>query len=69
MKYRSFSLTSRGLPFIEVMAGFENTVGEINVMPTVADLNEIVLVVGFLFWSGRALHMAFALIASLLKEI
>ena len=36
-----FSLTSRGLPFIEVMAAFEYTVGEMKVMPTVAYLNEI----------------------------
>ena len=31
-----FSLTSRGLPFIEMMAGFENPVREINVMSTCA---------------------------------
>ena len=31
-----FSLTSLGLPFIEVMAGFEYTIGEINITPTVA---------------------------------
>ena len=33
----------RGLPVIEVMAGFEYIVGEMNVMPTIAYLNEIVL--------------------------
>ena len=32
----SFSLTSRGLPFIEMMAGFEYTEGKMNVLPTVA---------------------------------
>ena len=64
-----FSLTSRGLPFIEVIAGFEYTVGEMNVMPTVAYLNEIVLGVGVLSWSGRALHTTVALISSLLKRI
>ena len=36
------SLTSRGLPFIEVMAGLEYTVGERIVIPTVAYLNKIV---------------------------
>ena len=40
-----FSLISRGLPFIEVMAGLEYTVQEM----TVAYLNEIVLV-----WAGIA---------------
>ena len=59
----------RGLPVIEVMAGFEYIVGEINVMPTSAYLNEIVLGVGVLSWSWRVLHMAFALILSLLKRI
>ena len=39
------------------------------VMPTVGYLNEIVLGVGVLSWSGWALHMAFALILSLSKEI
>ena len=42
-----FSLTSRGLPLMGVMAGFEYTVGEINVLPTVAYLNKIILGVGF----------------------
>ena len=61
--------TSRGLPFIEVMAGSEYTVGEMNVMPTVAYLNEIILRVWVLSWSGRALRMAFALISSSSKGI
>ena len=52
-----FSLTRRGLPFIDVMAEFEYTVGEMNVMPTGAYLNDIVLGVEFLSWLGRALHM------------
>ena len=41
------------------MAGFEYTVGEMKVMPTVAYLNEIVFGVGVLSWFGWALHMAF----------
>ena len=56
-----FSLTSRGLPFMKVMAGFEYTVGAINVMQTVAYLKEIVLGVGVLSWSGRVLHMALSM--------
>ena len=35
-------MTSRGLPFIEVMAEFEYTVEEMNLMPTVRYLNEMV---------------------------
>ena len=50
-----FSLMSSGLPFIEVLAGFEYTAGEMNVMPTV---ERNCLGVGALSWSGRALHMA-----------
>ena len=41
-----FSDDSR-FTFIEVMAGFKYTVGEMNVMPTVAYMNEIVSGVGF----------------------
>ena len=52
-----------------VMAGFANIVGEMYVMPTVAYLNEIVLAVGVLSWSGRALHMASELMSSLSKGI
>ena len=57
----------RSIPFIGVMAGFEVTLGEMNVMPTVAYLNKIILGVGVL--SGWALDMAFALISSLSKGI
>ena len=51
-----FSLTSQGLPFIEAMAGFEFTVREMNVMPTVAYLKEIVLggEGSVLLWAGIA---------------
>ena len=45
------------------MAGFEYTVEEMKVMPTVAFLNEIVLGWGFCLDLGG--HMAFALIPSL----
>ena len=38
---------NQGLTFIEVMAGFQYTIREMNVMRTVAYLNEIVLGVGF----------------------
>ena len=38
-----FSLASLGLPFIEVKAGLQYTVGKMNFMSTVAYLNEIVL--------------------------
>ena len=64
-----YSLTSRGLPFIEVMVESGYTVEEMNVMPTVAYLNEIVFGVGVQSWSGRTLHMTFALIMSLSKGI
>ena len=64
-----FTLKSQGLPFIKVMAGLEYTVWEMNVMPTVAYLNKIVLGVGVLSWYGRASHMAFALILLLSKGI
>ena len=49
-------LTCLGLPFIEVMAEFEYTVGEMDVMPTVAYLNEIVFGVGgsVLIWADIA---------------
>jgi hypothetical protein len=62
-----FPLTRRG--FFELNSGFEYTVGEMNVLPGVAYLNEIVLKMVVLFWSRQALHMAFALISSLLKGI
>ena len=55
------------LPFIKVMARFKFTIGEMNCMPTVAYLNEIVLRMGVLSWSGWALHMIFTLILSLLE--
>ena len=51
-----------------MMAGFGYTIGEIKVMPTVAYLNEIVLALGVLSWSGQVLHMAFSLITSLYVE-
>ena len=41
-----FSLTSQDLLFIKVMAGFDYTVGEMNVMLTVVCLSKIVLVDG-----------------------
>ena len=47
------------LLFIKVMAGFGYAIEEMKVMPTVAYLNGIVLGVGVLYWSGRALHMDF----------
>lgn len=51
------------------MSRFEYTVGEMNVIPIAAYLNEIVLLVGVLSLSGQALHMSFALISSISKEI
>ena len=59
-----FSLTSRGLWF-EAMAGFQYTIWEINIMLTVAYLNEIFLGVGILSWS----RWAFALILTSSKGI
>ena len=50
-----FSLTSRGLPFMEVMAGFKYTIEEMNIVRTVAYLNEMVLGWGsVLVWAGIA---------------
>ena len=40
------------------MEGFESNAGEMNVMLTVAYLNEMVLGLGVLSWSGQALYMA-----------
>ena len=57
----AFISPRRGLPFIEVTSGFEYIVEEINVLPTVTYLNEIVLGGEALSWHGRALHMTFAL--------
>ena len=48
-----FSLTSQHLPSIEVMAGFECIVTEMNVTLTIAYLNEFDLGVLVLSWSGR----------------
>jgi hypothetical protein len=47
--------------FIELMSGFEYTVGEMNFLPTAAHLNEIVLGLGVLSLSGQALHISYLL--------
>ena len=71
-----FSDESRfSLPFVEVMAGFEYTVGEMSVIPSYADCS-VLERDGFggghsvLVWEGIAhAHMAFALISSLSRGI
>ena len=54
-----FSATSWNFPFIKVMSGFWNALEEINVMSTVAYLNEIVSELQVSSWSGQALSHTF----------